>query len=57
MQWLAKCIQVCAVVICIANKGVVSNVTLVLLVNWSDMGWLTWFFACYNHIQRMMCDV
>lgn len=57
MQWIAKCIQVCAIVIIIVNKGIVSNVTLVLLVNWSDMGWLQHFFGCYNHIQRVMCDV
>lgn len=40
MQWISKCIQVLAIVIIIMNKGVVSNVTLVLLLNWSDMGWL-----------------
>ena len=57
MQWLAKCIQICAIVTCVANKGVVSSVTLVLLTNWSDMGWLQHFFGCYNHIQRVMCDV
>ena len=39
------------------NKGVVSNITLVLLLNWSDMGWLQHFFGCYNHIQRMMVNV
>ena len=57
MQWLAKCIQICAIVTCVMNKGIVSNVTLVLLLNWSDMGWLQHFFGLYNHIQRMMCDV
>ena len=57
MQWLAKCIQVCAIVTCVMNKGVVSNITLVLLLNWSDMGWLQHFFGCYNHIQRMMVNV
>ena len=57
MQWLAKVIQMAAIVTCVMNKGIVSNVTLVLLINWSDMGWLQHFFGCYNHIQRMMCDV
>lgn len=58
MQWVSKCISICAIVICIVNKGVVSNVTLVLLLNMStNMDWLQHFFGCYNHIQRMMIEV
>ena len=57
MVWLVKLIQVYCVVICVYNKGIVSNVTLVLLINWSDMGWLQHFFGCYNWGQRIMCDV
>ena len=57
MQWISKCIQICAIVICVVNKGVVSNVTLVLLINWSDMDWLQHFFGCYNWLQRIMVDV
>ena len=57
MVWLVKWIQVCCVLICITNKGVVNNVALVLLINWSDMGWLQHFFGCYNWGQRLMCDV
>ena len=57
MVWLVKWIQICCVLICIKNKGIVNNVALVLLVNWSDMGWLQHFFGCYNWGQRLMCDV
>ena len=57
MVWLVKLIQVYCVVLCVFNKGIVSNVTLVLLINWSDMGWLQHFFGCYNWGQRIMCDV
>ena len=34
-----------------------NNVTLVLLLNWSDMDWLHHFFGVYNWGQRLMCDV
>ena len=57
MSTLAKFIQVMAVFICVSNKGIVSNVTLVLLVNWSEMDWLQHFFGCYNWVQRIMVDV
>lgn len=58
MQWISKSIAIMAIVICIVNKGVASNVTLVLLLNWStNMDWLQHFFGCYNHIQRMMIEV
>lgn len=57
MVWLVKLIQVYCVVLCVFNKGTVSNVTLVLLINWSDMDWLQHFFGCYNWGQRIMCDV
>jgi len=58
MQWLSKCIAFCAIVICVMNKGVVSNVTLVLLLNWStNMDWLQHFFGAFNWMQRMMIEV
>ena len=48
MVWLVKMIQVYAAVVCVLNKGVTSNVTLVLLYCWSDMGWIQNFFTSFN---------
>ena len=50
--------DVCAVLVVIANKGLVSNVTLCLLYSWTThMGWLMHFFGAFNWFQRMMIQV
>jgi len=53
-----KVFSLCTILICFMNKGVVSNVTLSLLINWStDLSWLMHFFGCLNWFMRMMVQV
>ena len=53
-----KIFSLCTIYICFMNKGLVSNVSLVMLMNWSmDMPWLMHFFGCLNWFMRMMVQV
>ena len=53
-----KMISLLTIYIVLTSKGLVNNVALVLLINWSmDMPWLMHIFGCLNHFMRMMVQV
>ena len=49
MTYASQIIPISAIILCILNKGRVSNVTLCLLFNQTiSLGWLPALFGCFN---------
>ena len=58
MGAITNLIPIAAIITCVMNKGVVSNVTLCILFNKTiHLDWLMHIFGTFNHFQRLMVQV